>query len=115
MAPTSPRIPGAKTQSQRLAEQLKWLIGLRLVVITSVLLPAYLLQLSTTSETVQFDFLLSLAGFAYIASLVYIGLLSLAPRHLTAQAYAQFIGDLLVVTGSSISSGAPPARSRCCT
>ncbi len=99
MAPSSPRTAGAKTQNQRLADQLKWLIGLRLVVITSVLLPAYLLQLSTSSETVQFDFLLSLAGFAYLASLIYIGLLSLAPQQLTLQAYIQFIGDLLLVTG----------------
>ena len=99
MAPSSPRHPGAKTQHQRLADQLKWLIGLRLVVVTSVLLPAYLVQLSASDEPVQVDFLLSLAGFAYVASLAYIGLLSLAPTRLTLHAYVQFVGDLLLVTG----------------
>ncbi|MEM1249062.1 MAG: ATP-binding protein [Acidobacteriota bacterium] len=98
MAPTSLRA-GGKTQDHRLADQLKWLIGLRLVVITSVLLPAYLLQLSSSGETVEFDFLLTLAGFSYVASLVYIGLLSVAPKHLTLQAYLQFVGDLALVTG----------------
>lgn len=95
---SSPRA-GVKTQDHRLADQLKWLIGLRLVVITSVLLPAYLLQLSSSGETVEIDFLLSLAGFSYVASLIYIGLLSLAPNHLTLQAYVQFVGDLALVTG----------------
>ena len=85
-----------------LADQLKWLIGLRLVVVTSVLLPAFLFQLSSSAQQqqlVRFDALLSLAGFAYVASLLYLVLLKTVPRHHQLQAYLQFAGDLLLITG----------------
>lgn len=82
-----------------LASQLRWLIGIRLVVITSVVLPYFLLQLSSSASAPGYDFLYLLAGFTYLASLLYIVLLRALARRTAAQAYVQFIGDLLLITG----------------
>lgn len=87
-----------------IANQLKWLIAIRLVVITSVALPAFLFQLSNPSGP-TFGRLYLLAGVTYLLSLVYLGLLVFLNRHLTLQAYFQFIGDLLMVTALIRESG----------
>jgi two-component system sensor histidine kinase PilS (NtrC family) len=83
----------------QLARNLRWLIGIRLVVITSVVVPYFLLQLSERTTAPRLDFLYLLAGFTYLASLIYIALLRLLDEQLMAQAYFQFVGDLLLITG----------------
>lgn len=83
---------------RELATQLRWLIGIRLVVITSVVLPYFLLQLSERGPS-QFDFLYALAGLTYLASLIYILLLRVLARRVETQAYVQFVGDLLLISG----------------
>ncbi|HLF57484.1 MAG TPA: ATP-binding protein [Thermoanaerobaculia bacterium] len=85
--------------TSRLARSLRWLIAIRLVVITSVVLPYLLSQLASPTELPTFDFLFLLAGFTYVASLVYIALLGLLRERPVVQAYVQFTGDLFLVTG----------------
>ena len=83
----------------QLARNLRWLIGIRLVVITSVVVPYFLLQISERTAEPRLDFLYLLAGVTYLASLLYIALLRLLRGQLMAQAYFQFVGDLLLITG----------------
>jgi len=83
----------------RLTRSLRWLIAIRLVVIISVVVPYLLSQLASPTQLPTFDFLDLIAGFTCIASLVYIALLRLIPRRPVTQAYVQFAGDLLLVTG----------------
>jgi two-component system sensor histidine kinase PilS (NtrC family) len=111
---------------QALAKQLQWLIAIRLVVVTSVVLPYFLVQLAPQEPppitsgvpsapepgapavapppgdearpAVDTRLLYLLAGLTYLASLIYIVLLrTLSGRHRT-QAFIQFFGDLLLVT-----------------
>jgi two-component system sensor histidine kinase PilS (NtrC family) len=84
---------------QPLGSSLRWLIGIRLVVITSLALPYFLYRLSQPDLTSQFDLLYLLSGLVYAASLIYIGLLRWLAGRIKVQAYIQFIGDLLVITG----------------
>ncbi|MGB5551787.1 MAG: ATP-binding protein [Thermoanaerobaculia bacterium] len=93
--------PDTSTPASLLAveRQLRWMIGIRLVVITSVVLPYFLLQLASPDETREFSFLYLLAGLTYGASLLYIALLKLLRGHWRAQALIQFVGDLLLITG----------------
>ena len=93
--------PGPKTPDNLVAldRQLRWMIGIRLVVITSVVLPYFLLQLASAEESREFSFLYLLAGLTYGASLIYIALLKLLHGHWRAQALIQFVGDLLLITG----------------
>lgn len=73
------------------------MIGIRLVAITSLLLPYLLIQLSSGLEPGHFDFLYLFAGLTYGASLGYIGLMRLgAPARL--QATVQLAGDLVLVS-----------------
>ncbi len=115
-----------------LARQLHWLIAIRLVVVSSVVLPSFLLQIApherppaeasppavarpappalgeppatiqvppTAPEpTVDTRLLYLLAGFTYLASLIYIVLLRLVPGRFRMHAYVQFFGDLALVT-----------------
>jgi two-component system sensor histidine kinase PilS (NtrC family) len=83
----------------RLLRSLSWLIAIRLVVITSVVLPYLLLQLASPNGLPTFDLLFLLAGLTYIASLVYVVLLRVLHRRPVVQAWIQFAGDLLLVTG----------------
>jgi len=85
--------------ASRLGRSLRWLIAIRLVVITSVVLPYLLVQLTGPNSLPTFDLLYLLAGLTYLASLGYIALLYLLPRRSEIQAYVQFAGDLLLVTG----------------
>ena len=82
-----------------LASSLRWLIGIRLVAITSLALPYFLYRVSTPDLPSRFEFLYLLSGLVYASSLVYIGLLRWLAGRTQAQAYVQFIGDLLVITG----------------
>ncbi|MBZ0089622.1 MAG: PAS domain-containing protein, partial [Thermoanaerobaculia bacterium] len=83
----------------RLAVYLRWLIAIRLVVITSVVLPYLLIQLSAPEgQPPTFDLLFLIAGGTYLASLVYIALLRVLRARPTWHAHLQFGGDLLLVT-----------------
>ncbi|HEX2254811.1 MAG TPA: ATP-binding protein [Thermoanaerobaculia bacterium] len=101
-----------------LTRQLQWLIAIRLVVVTSIVLPYFLLDTLTAPELapgvdlvaapgpgqeaavagVRSSVLYRLAGLTYLASLLYIILLRLRPRD-PLIAYVQFFGDLLLITG----------------
>lgn len=91
-----------------LARQLQWLIAIRLVVITSVALPYFLVQIAPREapsvETAapvsagEPGLLFLIAGLTYLASLVYLVLLKTVRGRYRAQAYVQFGGDLLLVT-----------------
>jgi len=112
---------------QPLARQLRWVIAIRLVVITSVVLPYFLLATFTEPPpepavtapdggpppvasqppaeppaapppVVRPVTLYRLAGLTYLASLVYLVLLRLLARREALQAYAQFFGDVVLVT-----------------
>jgi two-component system sensor histidine kinase PilS (NtrC family) len=92
-------------ESARLLRSLRWLIAIRLVVITSVAMPYLLVQLASPVGLPTFDFLFLLAGFTYVASLVYIMLLGALRERPLVQAGVQFAGDLLLVTGLVYSFG----------
>lgn len=87
------------SRSTPVARQLRWIIGIRLVIVTSVLLPYFLLQLAAPDETLGLDFLYGLAGLTYAASLIYIALLRVLREKWALQAFIQFFGDLLLITG----------------
>ena len=55
----------SSSESDSLARQLRWIIGIRLVVITSVGLPAVLFQVSSLSEEPAPTSLYGLAALAY--------------------------------------------------
>ena len=82
-----------------LTSSLRWLIGIRLVVITSLALPYFLYRVTQPELSSRLDFLYLLSGLVYAASLVYIGLLRWLAERAEIQAYVQFIGDLLLITG----------------
>ncbi len=85
--------------AQPLSSSLRWLIGIRLVVITSVVLPFFLYQVTAPETSPTFDFLYLLSGLVYAVSLVYIALLRWFERRAEIHAQIQFIGDLLMITG----------------
>lgn len=94
-----PRAQPPEGVPARLAVYLRWLIAIRLVVITSVVLPYFLLQLSAPErQPPTFDLLFLIAGCTYLASLVYIALLRVLRGRPTWHAHLQFGGDLLLVT-----------------
>jgi two-component system, NtrC family, sensor histidine kinase PilS len=82
----------------RLGDQLLRLIGLRIAIVTSVLLPAFLIDVSAEGASLTFSELLETAALTYIASLVYLGLRLWSRISPAAQAYVQFGGDLLLVS-----------------
>lgn len=105
-APPYPALAGTiAAESARLLRSLRWLIAIRLVVITSVAMPYLLVQLASPVGLPTFDFLFLLAGFTYVASLVYIMLLGALRERPLVQAGVQFAGDLLLVTGLVYSFG----------
>jgi two-component system sensor histidine kinase PilS (NtrC family) len=73
------------------------MIGVRLVVITSLVLPYMLIQISVNLDTPEFDFLYLFAALTYSASILYIFLQRFAVSPIV-QARFQFAGDLLLVT-----------------
>jgi two-component system sensor histidine kinase PilS (NtrC family) len=109
-----------------LAKQLHWLIAIRLVVITSVVLPYFLIQIAPRTGTavdeaappaamqpggppaplppvdsrpaVDTRLLYLIAGLTYLVSLVYIVLLRAVRGRYRMHAYVQFFGDLALVT-----------------
>ena len=95
-----PLFPVGVRDPELLRRQLKWLIAIRLVVVTSVMILYVLLTLLPQEplKEVQPGFLFLLTGLTYAASLGYISLLSWLERHVVAQAYTQFVGDLLLIS-----------------
>lgn len=89
-----------------LRRQLKWLVAIRLVVVTSVFLLYFLVALLPKEPGIfiapRFVFLL--LGLAYGFSLVYLALLGARVRA-GVQAYVQFLGDLLLITALVCWSG----------
>lgn len=107
-----------------LARQLHWLIAIRLVVITSVVLPFFLVQIAPRTPSaaepsapvelpgeppavvlpldrppsIDTGLLYLIAGVTYSASLVYLLLLRAVRRGYRWHAYVQFFGDLALVT-----------------
>src|SRR5258708_34299317 len=83
-----------------LERNLRWYIAVRVVAVTSVLLPFLLVVLarpdSFPAEATHYARLLASTTFA--ATLLYIGLLRLLRRHLVVHAYGQFAGDLLLIS-----------------
>ena len=59
----------------------------------------HVLQLTAPDQELGLDFLYGLAGLTYAASLLYIGLLRLLRGRWGLQAFIQFFGDLLLITG----------------
>ncbi len=112
-----------------LARQLRWYIAIRVVAIVSVLLPLGLFQILTLPAAPQaaepgfvgppapgargpapapalepepalpHNIAWYLGAASLGATLIYIALIRVLRRHTTAQAYIQFCGDLLLITG----------------
>jgi two-component system, NtrC family, sensor histidine kinase PilS len=105
-----------------LARQLRWYIAIRVVAIVSVLLPFGLFQFwmlpaaptiepgaagpppavivqTVEPEVLPRSIVWLLGGATFGATLLYIALLRLLRRFPAAQAYIQFSGDLLLITG----------------
>ena len=107
-----------------LARHLRWYIAIRVVAIVSVLLPFGLFQLwlpatpqpaepglvgppppaaaavtTPEPEVLPGRIVGLLGGATFVATLFYIALLRLLRRYPPAQAYIQFFGDLLLITG----------------
>jgi two-component system sensor histidine kinase PilS (NtrC family) len=81
-----------------LALRLRWLIGLRVLIITTVLVPLLLLQFAHPLSLDSFVFLYEVAGWTYALSLVYIALLRVLRAHPRLQARIQLLGDAGIVT-----------------
>ncbi len=75
------------------------MIVIRLVIVSSVLLSYLVFELSARGELPELNLLYAIVAATYLASVVYIGLLRLLAGSLVVQAYVQFAGDLLLVTG----------------
>jgi hypothetical protein len=88
----------ASAPPARLLTHLRWMVGIRLVAITSLVLPYLLIELSSDLlETPKFDFLYLFATLTYGSSLIYILAMRIGLPPLL-QARLQFVGDLLLVT-----------------
>jgi len=84
-----------------LQTQLRWLIVLRMVAITSVSLPYFLLSLApqVPEPASRFDGFYLFAGAVYLASLVYLALERVLRARPHAQAVIQLLGDVFLTTG----------------
>lgn len=83
-----------------LSRQLQWYIALRVVVVLTVLLAFTFLGVNpATTGVVGLRVWIYLGLPCFAATLLYIVLLRLLRRHPAAQAYIQFFGDLLLITG----------------
>ena len=92
-------LAGGARDAGLLRRQLKWLVAIRLVVVTSVFLLYFLVALLPREPALFIAprFVFVLLGLAYGFSLVYLALLG-ARAPAEGQAYAQFLGDLLLIT-----------------
>jgi hypothetical protein len=103
-ADTSPA--SSSSGADTLRRYLRWYIGIRLVVVSTVLLLTTLLELYSPPPGTAFDLggvlhsslVFYVAGPTYFATLIYIALLRLFPRHPSWHAHLQFFGDLALIT-----------------
>lgn len=96
---------GPETPAQGLARSVKWLVGLRLLTISGLLVGALLVQISS-EEILPIAPLVRVAGLAYLLSLAWIILLLLrTPPGLHGA--LQLVGDLVVVTTLIYMTGGP--------
>ena len=100
---TSLRIP-VSSQAQ-LALHLRWLIAIRLIVVTSVVLPYFLAGTLSPGEQVIYDYLFRAAGAVYVISLAYLVMHAAGRPVPKKQAFLQYFGDLLLITGLVYFSG----------
>ncbi|MDH3745092.1 MAG: ATP-binding protein [Acidobacteriota bacterium] len=77
---------------------LRWLIAIRLIAITSALVPIVLLNLGAEETLGEPRFMLQWGGAAYVASVFYLVMLQVQRPSSRIQAYIQFFGDLLLIT-----------------
>lgn len=82
----------------RIALQLRWLIGLRLVAITSAVIPSIFLRLTSEKPPYGDPELYWIAGFTLVASLLYLVLHWALAQRPDLQLDIQLVGDLLLVT-----------------
>ncbi len=87
------------TSSSSLDRHLRWMIVIRLVVVSSVLLSYLVFELSSRGELPGFNVLFVIVAATYVASALYILLLRWLSERGVLHAYIQFAGDLLLVTG----------------
>lgn len=94
-----PARAGTAPELGLLRRQLKWLVAIRLVVVTSVFLLYFLVALLPREPSLLIAprFVFVILGLAYGFSLVYLALLA-ARAPAQPQAYTQFLGDLLLIT-----------------
>ena len=74
--------------------RLQWLIGIRMVAISSMVLPFVGLREGDSASR----FVLLLAAITYVLSLLYVALLRVLRDHVNAQACIQLTVDLCLVT-----------------
>lgn len=84
--------------SSSLQIRLRWLIGIRVVIITTILVPLILLQFAQPLSLDSFVFLYEVAGWTYASSLVYIALLRILRSHPRLHAQIQLAGDTAIIT-----------------
>jgi two-component system, NtrC family, sensor histidine kinase PilS len=92
-----------------LERQLRWYIGIRLIVVASMAVPYYLGRLSATTPVLtgpEPAFFGALFGLTCVATLLYIGMLRYLAGAPQLQAYLQFAGDLLLITALIFEFGA---------
>jgi two-component system sensor histidine kinase PilS (NtrC family) len=80
-------------------QKLRWLISIRLVVITSVAVIHILRGLSAKDGLGYEPFLYALTGLTYALCLTYVGLLRWLRARPELQAAIQLVGDISIVTG----------------
>lgn len=87
-------MPSSDPQPTRQNARLVWLIGVRMLVVSSVAIPYLLYNPDRVGDpTVQL-----FIAFTSVQCLLYIVLLKVLRRHPQAQAYIQFFGDLVFIS-----------------
>ena len=87
-------MPSSDPQPTGQNARLVWLIGVRMLVVSSVAIPYLLYNPDRVGDpTVQL-----FIAFTSVQCLLYIVLLKVLRRHLQAQAYIQFFGDLVFIS-----------------
>ncbi len=82
-----------------LYRQLRWIVALRMLTITSIVLAYFLYQLTASADGFGYDTVYTAAGIGYVACLLYLVLLGARRPRAETQAYVQFVGDLFLITG----------------
>src|SRR5436190_1334108 len=101
----TPRAHGkADSASGPLARQILWLMALRVVVVTTLLLTAVLIQTITGAFTFELNPIYYLVGLTYLLTLGY-SIAHAIGRGRRWFLFVQMVGDLLIITGLIYYSG----------